>query len=318
MQCPKCRTSNTADSFYCHICGYKLKRKDKFDEYKEEISSLNSEKWSLKSTINSLEKKIKIYCYCLIVCSLFLCIMGIGIYLYYDFSIKKLESVLAEKNGLQNKLNEKDDNIKAFKENEQKFEAEIKELQRKNFETDNLNRNAKSITDSLNRIIRTLEFDKQSLNTKLSSLRSSNKSLLNQQKKFLQNKPPIWINSVQFANFSYENKIINDYGSVLVSSQMRFLEPKLSYTNLSEKSQKIKLYYKIIQPNGELKRIDKAPAGFTNFDEVSIDGIFGKSSTLNLTGIGRRESSTYTKGTYTYEIWYENYYCLWSGKVTIK
>ena len=60
MQCSKCHTVNSADSFYCHNCGNKLKRQDKFDEYKEEISSLNSEKWSLRGKINSLEKTTQI------------------------------------------------------------------------------------------------------------------------------------------------------------------------------------------------------------------------------------------------------------------
>jgi hypothetical protein len=271
-----------------------------------------------ENAFNRLSREKNIYRYCLIACILFLCAAGIGAYFYYNFSVKQLESVLAEKNGLQNKLIEKDNNINALKENKQKNEVKIKEIQKNNLEIDNLNKNSKSITDSLNRTIRTLELEKRSLNSQLSSLISSNNSLLNQQKKFLQNKPPIWINSVQFGNLSYDDKIINDFGSALVSSQMRFLESKLTYISLSEKPQKIKLYYKIIQPNGVLKRIDKAPAGFTYFREVVIGDAFGKSSISNLPGIGNKDLSTYTKGTYTYEIWYENYYCLWSGKVTIK
>lgn len=108
------------------------------------------------------------------------------------------------------------------------------------------------------------------------------------------------ITKVEFEN--YNNKTINAYGTTLYAKNMRFLYAKIYYDGLGTNDATRDLYIKIIDPNGCISRGDSSPKGysFKMSRYISTD----KNNSFEDGGWGNSTTSTYERGLYTYEIWY--------------
>jgi hypothetical protein len=125
--------------------------------------------------------------------------------------------------------------------------------------------------------------------------------------------PPLVITALRVGNI-YNGRWLTNAGSPLYSSQMRFLCPVITYN--ATFSGQVTFFVKIIQPNGELFRNPSiSPRGFTFDSPCQISR--GNNQTLQLSGWGNGESSSYRDGEWTVEVWYNNR-CLWSEKITIR
>lgn len=111
------------------------------------------------------------------------------------------------------------------------------------------------------------------------------------------------ITDIKFANIKNDGTIIDDYGSTLYSSDLRYLKPKLFYNGLASEQKTIKLFCKIFRADGTLSKGDSSPEGYTSSSEYTIYPGTGK--ILNLTGWGTDNGGHYFPGTCKYELWYE-------------
>jgi hypothetical protein len=120
------------------------------------------------------------------------------------------------------------------------------------------------------------------------------------------------VTAIKAGNWGNDRWLISP-GGVLFSSQMRYLNPVITY-NASFNGEAT-FYIKIIDPNGNLfHNANISPAGYTCSSTGRINR--GNNQTLVLTGWGSSDSSTYWAGAWTVEVWY-NDVCLRSEKVGI-
>jgi hypothetical protein len=102
-------------------------------------------------------------------------------------------------------------------------------------------------------------------------------------------------------------------GEALYAAQMRYFNPVITYNAVLDGE--ITFYIKIIQPDGTLSRNSSvSPEGYTFSTTERISR--GSNQTLDLSGWGNSDRSTYWAGTWTVEVWFNNG-CLRSEKVTI-
>ena len=121
------------------------------------------------------------------------------------------------------------------------------------------------------------------------------------------------VTSLKVGNIDKDDRWISNPGETLSSAKMRYLQPVITYdSNISEDAT---FYVKIINPYGTLSENSSiSPKGFSNSTTARINS--GSNRSLNLTGWGSGEKSTYMAGTWTVEVWYNNV-CLKSEKVVI-
>ena len=108
------------------------------------------------------------------------------------------------------------------------------------------------------------------------------------------------ITGVRFCNTKKDRSVINNYGSTLYASDIRYLTPQLTYNGPSS-SQSKTLYIKLIQPNGDLMTGSSSPSGYTYSQEVTFYP--GDNKTIDLSGWGNETSSSYVSGTYKIEVY---------------
>ena len=113
----------------------------------------------------------------------------------------------------------------------------------------------------------------------------------------------IKIKDVKFGNCDYDNNIINDYGTTLLTSKMQYLKPKVTYENLNTSVKNVVLDIKIIKPDGSLEYSSSSPDGYTQRMEREVS--YGYNNTLYLIGWGNSKGGSYNSGTHYYEIWCE-------------
>lgn len=113
------------------------------------------------------------------------------------------------------------------------------------------------------------------------------------------------IKDCKFANESNDSKVLTAFGKTLYASQMRYLTPKIIYDGLEGDNEAVAGYeflIKIIRPDGTLDRGSSSPKGYT------FSCFFSKRTGDNLeqelTGWGNSTESTYSPGTYVFEIWF--------------
>jgi hypothetical protein len=120
------------------------------------------------------------------------------------------------------------------------------------------------------------------------------------------------VTSIKVGNWSNSSWLTRP-GESLSSVQMRYLKPVITYN--SSINEDATFYIKIINPYGTLKdNSSTSPKGFTYSQTARINS--GSNQSLNLDGWGKSDESTYTAGTWTVEVWYNNV-CLRSEKVVI-
>lgn len=111
----------------------------------------------------------------------------------------------------------------------------------------------------------------------------------------------IKVTDIIISNGDYDRNILTDYGKPLYSSEMRYLQPRVFYNGLSNEKKQVKLYWKIIKPDGTISRGSTSPEGFTSSSEYTISS--GTNHTLDLLGWGNKGGGTYPAGLYKYELW---------------
>lgn len=112
------------------------------------------------------------------------------------------------------------------------------------------------------------------------------------------------IYEMEFANRQQDGTIIDDYGTALYSSDMRFLQPRIKYRGL-QSTETVVVDAKIISPQGVIMSADpSAPPGFTQSCEVTFLRGTGNVS-YSIDGIGSSVTSLFSAGIWTYELWIE-------------
>lgn len=107
---------------------------------------------------------------------------------------------------------------------------------------------------------------------------------------------------IEFANKD-SVKIVNDYGSTLYASDVRYLHARIIYNSLSPSFKKISLSCKIYDPFGNLMTGSGSPVGYTFIDDnIRINP--GNRNKEVIIGYGNKLGGSYKPGTYRYEIWY--------------
>jgi hypothetical protein len=128
----------------------------------------------------------------------------------------------------------------------------------------------------------------------------------------LANNGPIRIDTLTVGNWN-NNAWITQPGGTLYASRMRYLSPRIVYTSVASTSGTF--YVKIIQPNAAIFRNSStSPQGYSYSSERYISR--GENQTLDLSGWGNGDSSSYWPGTWTVEVWYKGV-CLKSEKVRL-
>jgi hypothetical protein len=118
---------------------------------------------------------------------------------------------------------------------------------------------------------------------------------------------PIEIYKIEFANVDFESNVIDDYGKVLYANNVEYLRPKIHY-KCTTPNITIKLFYKIIKPDGSLSySSSNSPVGYTTDTEFTTSN--NVSATNNdwsrtLAGWGNKNKTAYTKGGgYRFEVY---------------
>jgi len=109
------------------------------------------------------------------------------------------------------------------------------------------------------------------------------------------------ITGASFGNRGKDNTIINSYGSALYASDIRYLSCRLSYNGPSSSESKT-IYVKVIKPNGEMMTGSFSPSGYTYSQNITFET--GDSKTVWIGGWGNEETSSYTSGTYKFEVYW--------------
>jgi hypothetical protein len=115
--------------------------------------------------------------------------------------------------------------------------------------------------------------------------------------------PPITITRMDFANHEKNGTMIGSYGTTFESSTLKFLVPRITYDSIGATGE-IVLNIKIIKPDGNVKRSESSPSGYSLNRTLNVQSD-KKGTSATLTGWGTENGGAYTPGTYTYEIWYK-------------
>lgn len=108
------------------------------------------------------------------------------------------------------------------------------------------------------------------------------------------------IYDVKFGSVTENGSILVEYGGTLYSTELAYLKPKLYYNGEKTSTTKT-VAYKILKPDGTLKRGSSSPSGYTYSDSETFYP--GTANTVILTGWGNEKKTGYPPGTYTFELY---------------
>lgn len=117
-----------------------------------------------------------------------------------------------------------------------------------------------------------------------------------------QNRIPITVTEVQFANENQYSQIIDIYGSELYSSRICYLKPRITY--IGRKTGTYNLVEKIYAPDGSLWHGTGSPENGT--DSFTIHSNKGIMAHADIIGRGNKEPGCYYAGSWKFEVWYDN------------
>lgn len=110
------------------------------------------------------------------------------------------------------------------------------------------------------------------------------------------------IKSCDFSNENEDGKEIEKFGATLHADRMRYLTPRIHYDGLTDSYVEKEIYIKILNPDGSLKSGTKSPNGYSWKETVGVSS--GNDNSKELLGWGNGETSTYSSGIYTMELWH--------------
>lgn len=115
------------------------------------------------------------------------------------------------------------------------------------------------------------------------------------------------ITSCDFSNSEKDGTDIEEAGTTLHASRMRYLFPRITYNSLlpSGRSElSLNLTYKILKPDGSLDSSSYSPSGYTTTSSFTVEqGETGVS--VWLSGWGNATQSNFEAGTHTFELYYK-------------
>lgn len=105
---------------------------------------------------------------------------------------------------------------------------------------------------------------------------------------------------------------INNPGTNLLASQMRYLAPDINYNSVI--NEEITFFFKLFAPNGTLLANSNSPSGFTFSQTRQVNR--GNNQYIAFSVWGDSERSIFQAGEYTIEVWYSGVRLI-SEKITI-
>lgn len=111
------------------------------------------------------------------------------------------------------------------------------------------------------------------------------------------------IKGMAFGNTTKSDDVITPYGSTLYAQDIKYLCGRITYDGKCSSSKSLTLYVKIYKPDGTLMSGSSSPAGYTYSWSTTVYSGSGK--TMNVGGWGNDSGTTYTNGTYRWEVWYD-------------
>lgn len=170
--------------------------------------------------------------------------------------------------------------------------------------TNSNNREFKELKDSLvskeKQILR-LEDELKNLNSEFLGFKT-----------MLEDDMPLIISDVEVANGNGADFYQTDFGEKIYSEKTMFLIPRITF--LGVKNGSITLSVKFYTNANILSTSENSPSGFTY--EQTIDVKPNEEQTVELKGWGSRDVGQWSKGTYRFEIWYDDV-CLKSKSVVV-
>lgn len=112
----------------------------------------------------------------------------------------------------------------------------------------------------------------------------------------------MYIKSCDFSNENENGKEIEKFGATLHADKMRYLTPRIHYDGLTDSYVEKEIYIKILNPDGSVKSGTKSPNGYSWKETVGVSS--GTDNSKELLGWGNGETSTYSRGIYTMELWH--------------
>lgn len=122
---------------------------------------------------------------------------------------------------------------------------------------------------------------------------------------------PIIITDIQIANTNSSGDIETDYGNTIYSSSTMYLKLKISYTGIKT-GENIDLNVKLYTPSG-MSTGSNSPYGCSYSTSMYV---YSGENTETLPGWGGASRGHWSRGTYRFEIWYNNV-CLRSKSFTV-
>ena len=108
---------------------------------------------------------------------------------------------------------------------------------------------------------------------------------------------------LEFANVTMDGDFLTESGALLYESDIRFIQPILTYRGLSREPKNVELFVKFITPDGTLLAGPSSPEGFSLSHVITVSR--GRNR-ANIRGWGRRDESLFVPGTHKCEIWYKD------------
>ena len=123
------------------------------------------------------------------------------------------------------------------------------------------------------------------------------------------------ISKVEFANKTKYGTTIDEFGSELYSSDMRYLKPNIKYKALLDENRTVTVDAKIIKPNGVAMRGKESPKDYTYSETFTV--FSGYDRTKEISGWGNNDESAFPAGTYGFELWHDGN-CFFKTQFVIK
>jgi hypothetical protein len=123
------------------------------------------------------------------------------------------------------------------------------------------------------------------------------------------------VSAAEFSNEDGSSKVLDPYGAELDASRIKYLTPQITFDTLDTFPGSKELFVKVIKPDGSLLTGSSSPAGYSY--KYTLNAQTGKKGEkLKISGWGSESGGVYTGGTYTFEIWSENFK-LYSRQFTV-
>lgn len=112
------------------------------------------------------------------------------------------------------------------------------------------------------------------------------------------------IQTIEFANLDSKKNVLNDYGSALYVSDMRYLTPKIVYAGIYDRPKIVTVYCKLFDPNGDLITDKGSPKGYTFEKTILVRP--SEDNNDQLPGYGSSTPGILQSGDYEFELWYQD------------